>query len=186
MTTAFAARGPDRRGSTATTGRWPQSGRAAAAVPCQSAGKACQRVTLAWADAGYAGKVTVRVQATFQLGVAIVRRREVHTVQVLPRHWGRRAHLRLDQEAPPHRPRLRTPALNPRSHGHLGQFNPVSGGYGELQNQNPGLDIVVQDASTASRLCLSLGTKLDISNKMISNVSGYIVRVSPKLHQIIC
>ena len=30
------------------------------------------------------------------------------------------------------------------------QFNPVSGGYGELQNQNSGLDIVVQNASTAS------------------------------------
>ncbi len=30
------------------------------------------------------------------------------------------------------------------------QFNPVSGGYGELQNQNSGKDLVVQGASTAN------------------------------------
>jgi chitinase len=30
------------------------------------------------------------------------------------------------------------------------QFNPVSGGYGELQNQNSGLDINVEGASAAS------------------------------------
>jgi chitinase len=30
------------------------------------------------------------------------------------------------------------------------QFNPVSGGYGELQNENSGKDIVVQNASTAT------------------------------------
>jgi chitinase len=30
------------------------------------------------------------------------------------------------------------------------QFNPVSGGYSELQNQNSGKDLVVQSASTAT------------------------------------
>jgi transposase len=49
--------------------------------------KACRRVILAWADAGYTGKLTLWAQATLHLGVVIVRRREAHTFQVLPRRW---------------------------------------------------------------------------------------------------
>ena len=49
--------------------------------------KACRRITLAWADAGYSGKLTTWAQASLHLGVAIVRRREAHTFQVLPRRW---------------------------------------------------------------------------------------------------
>jgi transposase len=49
--------------------------------------KACRRITLAWADAGYAGKLTVWAQTTLHLGVVIVRRREAHTFAVLPRRW---------------------------------------------------------------------------------------------------
>jgi putative transposase len=49
--------------------------------------KACRRIILAWADAGYAGQLTVWAQATVHLGIAIVRRREAHTFAVLPRRW---------------------------------------------------------------------------------------------------
>jgi transposase len=49
--------------------------------------RACRRIRLVWADAGYAGKLTTWAQASLHLGVAIVRRREAHTFQVLPRRW---------------------------------------------------------------------------------------------------
>ena len=49
--------------------------------------RTCRRITLAWADAGYTGKLTLWAQATVHLGVAIVRRRDAHTFQVLPRRW---------------------------------------------------------------------------------------------------
>jgi len=49
--------------------------------------KACRRVILAWADAGYAGKLTTWAQASLRLGVVIVRRREAHTFAVLPCRW---------------------------------------------------------------------------------------------------
>jgi transposase len=49
--------------------------------------RACRRIRLVWADAGYAGKLTIWAQASLHLGVAIVRRREAHTFQVLPRRW---------------------------------------------------------------------------------------------------
>jgi transposase len=39
------------------------------------------------ADIGYTGKLTIWAQGTLHLGVAIIRRREAHTFQVLPRHW---------------------------------------------------------------------------------------------------
>jgi transposase len=47
--------------------------------------KACQRITLTRADAGYACKLIIWAQASLYLGVAIVRRGEAHTFQVLPR-----------------------------------------------------------------------------------------------------
>ena len=49
--------------------------------------RACRRIRLVWADAGYAGKLTTWAQASLHLGVAIVRRRQAHTFQVLPRRW---------------------------------------------------------------------------------------------------
>ena len=49
--------------------------------------KACRSIILAWADAGYTGKLTIWAQNKLHLGVVIVRRREAHTFHVLPRRW---------------------------------------------------------------------------------------------------
>jgi transposase len=82
--------------------------------------RTCHRIILAWADAGYTGKLTTWTQNHLHLGVVIVRRREAHTFSRPAPPLGRRTDLRLGQQAPPHRPRLRAPALKPRSHGALG------------------------------------------------------------------
>ncbi len=84
--------------------------------------RTCRRITLAWADAGYTGKLTLWAQATVHLGVVIVRSCDAHTFRVLPRRAA--DPTRLDQQAPPHRPRLRTAARQPRSHGSLGHDRP--------------------------------------------------------------
>ena len=42
----------------------------------------CTRVRLAWADAGYAGKL-----ATWASSLKIVRKRDAHAFEVLPRRW---------------------------------------------------------------------------------------------------
>jgi transposase len=49
--------------------------------------RTCRRIILAWADAGYTGKLTTWAQNHLHLGVVIVRRREAHTFHVLPRRW---------------------------------------------------------------------------------------------------
>jgi putative transposase len=46
-----------------------------------------RRVQLVWADAGYAGKLLAWASATMQLAVEIVRKRDAHAFEVLPRRW---------------------------------------------------------------------------------------------------
>ncbi len=65
-----------------------------------------RRVRLIWADAVYAGTPAAWA-ATMKMNLQIVPRRSRHTFQVPAPPLGRGADLRLDQQAPPHRPRLR-------------------------------------------------------------------------------
>ena len=76
-------------------------------------------IRLAWADAGYAGKL-VAWAAAIGLVIEVVRKRDAARLQGAAPPLGRRAHLRLDQQAPPLRPRLRAPARTSRSHGQMG------------------------------------------------------------------
>ncbi|MGO9082025.1 MAG: transposase, partial [Streptosporangiaceae bacterium] len=46
----------------------------------------CRHVRLAWADAGYAGKLTTWA-AALRLVIEVVRKRDPHTFEVLPRRW---------------------------------------------------------------------------------------------------
>ena len=85
--------------------------------------RACRRVRLIWADAAYTGKLTAWA-AAMKITIQVVARREQHVFEVLPRRWDRRADLRLDQQAPPHRPGLRNPARQPRSHDLVGHDRP--------------------------------------------------------------
>ena len=48
--------------------------------------RACRRVRLAWADAGYTGKLAAWT-ATLRMDIQIVAKRDRHTFEVLPRHW---------------------------------------------------------------------------------------------------
>jgi transposase len=48
--------------------------------------RACRRVRLVWADAGYTGKLTAWA-AALTMTVQIVAKRDPHAFQVLPRRW---------------------------------------------------------------------------------------------------
>ena len=48
--------------------------------------RCCTRVRLAWADAGYAGKL-VTWAAGLKIQLEIVRKRDAHAFEVLPRRW---------------------------------------------------------------------------------------------------
>jgi putative transposase len=48
--------------------------------------RACRRVRLVWADAGYAGKLAIWA-AALRMTVQIVAKRDPHAFQVLPRRW---------------------------------------------------------------------------------------------------
>jgi transposase len=47
----------------------------------------CRRVQLVWADAGYAGKLVAWADTTVHLAVEVVRKRDPHAFEVLPRRW---------------------------------------------------------------------------------------------------
>src|SRR5262249_52028537 len=47
----------------------------------------CRHVGLAWADAGYAGKLVAWAAGTLHLAIEVVRKRDAHTFEVLPRRW---------------------------------------------------------------------------------------------------
>jgi len=49
--------------------------------------RTCTRIRLAWADAGYAGKLTAWAKTNLKLTVEIVRKRDAHAFEVLPRRW---------------------------------------------------------------------------------------------------
>jgi transposase len=49
--------------------------------------RACTHVRLTWADAGYAGKLTSWAAATLNITVEIVRKRDPHAFEILPRRW---------------------------------------------------------------------------------------------------
>jgi transposase len=49
--------------------------------------RACTRIRLAWADAGYAGKLTAWAATSLKITVEIVCKRDAHAFEVLPRRW---------------------------------------------------------------------------------------------------
>jgi transposase len=49
--------------------------------------RTCRRIHLAWADAGYSGKLADWAKTTLKLTVQIVRKRDAHAFEVLPRRW---------------------------------------------------------------------------------------------------
>jgi hypothetical protein len=67
-----------------------------------------RRITLAWADAAYSRKLTDWAAATLRLPIGIVRKCNLRSATP---PLGRRAHLRLAQQAPPLRPRLHHEAM---------------------------------------------------------------------------
>jgi len=46
-----------------------------------------RHVRLAWADAGYAGKLLAWADTTLHLAIEVVRKRDAHAFEVLPRRW---------------------------------------------------------------------------------------------------
>jgi transposase len=44
-------------------------------------------IRLAWADAGYAGQLVAWAHTTLHLAIEVVRKRDAHTFEVLPRRW---------------------------------------------------------------------------------------------------
>lgn len=48
--------------------------------------RCCTRVRLAWADAGYSGKLAAWA-ASLRIRLEIVRKRDAHAFEVLPRRW---------------------------------------------------------------------------------------------------
>ena len=48
--------------------------------------RCCTRVRLAWADAGYAGKLAAWA-AKLKIKLEIVRKRDAHAFEILPRRW---------------------------------------------------------------------------------------------------
>ncbi|MBO0883746.1 MAG: IS5 family transposase, partial [Mycobacterium sp.] len=49
--------------------------------------RACATVKLVWADAGYTGKLVTWAATAVHLTVEIVRKRDAHAFEVLPRRW---------------------------------------------------------------------------------------------------
>jgi len=85
--------------------------------------RCCTRVRLAWADAGYAGKLATWA-ASLKIQLEIVRKRDAYAFEVLPRRWVVERTLCLDHRSPRLRPQVRTVALKPRGHGPVGHGHP--------------------------------------------------------------
>ncbi len=49
--------------------------------------RSCTRIRLAWAGAGYAGKLTAWAKTSLQITAEIVRKRDAHAFEILPRRW---------------------------------------------------------------------------------------------------
>ena len=82
-----------------------------------------RRIRLIWADAVYTGKLSAWA-ATMKMNLQIVPRRQGAHLRSAAPPLGRGADLRLDQQAPPHRPRLRTAPRQPRSDDLVGHDRP--------------------------------------------------------------
>jgi transposase len=81
-------------------------------------------LVLAWADAGYAGKLATWA-ASLKIQPEIVRKRDAHAFEVLlPRSWVVERTLCLDHRSPSLRPLLRTVARRSRGHGPVGHGRP--------------------------------------------------------------
>ncbi len=81
-------------------------------------------LVLAWADAGYAGKLATWA-ASLKIQPEIVRKRDAHAFEVLlPRSWFVELTLCLDHRSPSLHPLLRTVARRPRGHGPVGHGLP--------------------------------------------------------------
>ena len=50
----------------------------------QNLARSCTRIRLAWADAGYAGKLTAWAKTSLKITVEIVRKRDAHAFEILP------------------------------------------------------------------------------------------------------
>jgi hypothetical protein len=81
--------------------------------------RACRKIRLVWADAGYATSKLTAWAATMKTAIQVVAKRDRHVFEVL-------LAAGLSGGPPPgsastvHRPRLRKAARQPRSHDHLG------------------------------------------------------------------
>ena len=78
--------------------------------------EAFSTITLVWADAGYTGRFVRDARKIWDLAVAIVKRPDQAKGFVLPPPLGRGTLLRLADQVPPPRTRLRDPPSHPRSH----------------------------------------------------------------------
>ena len=82
-----------------------------------------RRVRLIWADAVYTGKLSHLGRGHEDQPADRPPAQPAHLRGAAP-PLGGRTHVRLDQQAPPHRPRLRTPPGQPRSHDLVGHDRP--------------------------------------------------------------
>ena len=82
-----------------------------------------RRIRLIWADAVYTGKLAAWA-ATMKMTSADRPQAQPARLRGPAPALGGRADVRLDQQAPPHRPRLRTPPRQPRSHDLVGHDRP--------------------------------------------------------------
>jgi transposase len=55
--------------------------------PAAAVAASYRRIQLVWADAGYAGKLVAWAHTTLHLAIEVVRKRDAHTFEVLPRRW---------------------------------------------------------------------------------------------------
>jgi transposase len=70
--------------------------------------RAFPSIKLSWADCVYAGKLVTWAPSAIKLTVHIVKRpADLHTFQVLPRHWVVESTFAWITKAPPDRSRLR-------------------------------------------------------------------------------
>ena len=85
--------------------------------------RSCRRVRLVWADAGYAGKLAAWA-AALQMTIQVVRKREPHAFEILPRRWVVERTFAWISKHRRYRPGLRATARQPRSHDLVGHDRP--------------------------------------------------------------
>jgi hypothetical protein len=88
--------------------------------------RACRPIRLIWADAVYTGKLSGWA-ASLKMAICIMAGRNPHALRGAAPPVGCGADVRLDQQAPPHHPRVRAPPGQPRSHGLVGHDRPHGG-----------------------------------------------------------